>query len=67
MRRNGNTDTWNVKSVSFLEDNQVYYRNQIEIPHSSRRYGIVEDDGNFPVCEYAGNGTEPQIVRYRRR
>lgn len=57
----------NGKSVKLLEDNRVYLGNQIEVPGSDRCYGIVADDTYLLVCEYGGNGTEPQIVVYKRR
>lgn len=57
----------NGQSVKLLEDNRVYWGNQIEIPGSERCYGIVADDKYLLVCEYGCNGTEPQIVVYKRR
>lgn len=57
----------NGKSVKLLEDNRVYLGNQIEVPGSDRCYGIVADDTYLLVCEYGCNGTEPQIVVYKRR
>jgi hypothetical protein len=32
---------FNGQHVKFLEDNNVYFGNQIEIPGSDRRYGLV--------------------------
>lgn len=57
----------NRQSVKLLEDNRVYWGNQIEIPSSDRCYGVVADDKYLLVCEYGCNGTEPQIVVYKRR
>lgn len=57
----------NGKSVKLLEDNRVYLGNQIEVPGSDRCYGIAADDAYLLVCEYGCNGTEPQIVVYKRR
>lgn len=57
----------NGQSVKFLEDNRVYWVNQIEIPGSDRCYGIAADDKYLLVCEYGCNGTEPQIVVYKKR
>lgn len=34
----------NGQSVKLLEDNRVYWENQIEIPGSNRCYGVVADD-----------------------
>ncbi len=57
----------NGQSVKLLEDNRVYWGNQIEIPDSDRCYGIVADDKYLLVCEYGCNGDKPQIVLYKRR
>lgn len=57
----------NGQSVKFLEDNNVYWGNQIEIPGSDRCYGIVADDNYLLVCEYGCGGTEPEIILYRKR
>ena len=57
----------NGQSVKFLEDNNVYWGNQIEIPGSDRCYGIVADDNYLLVCEYGCSGTEPEIILYRKR
>lgn len=57
----------NGQSVRLLEDNHVYWGNQIEIPDSDRCYGLVADENYLLVCEYGCNGTNPQIIVYRKR
>lgn len=57
----------NGQSVKLLEDDKVYLGNQIEIPGSSRCYGIVADEEFLLVCECGCYGTAPQIVVYKRR
>ena len=57
----------NGQSVKLLEDDRVYWGSQIEIPVSDRCYGIVADDKYLLVCEYGCNGTEPQIIVYKKR
>ncbi len=57
----------NGNSIQFLEDNDVYLGNQIEIPDSDKCYGIVADDKYLLVCEYKCNGDDPQIVCYKKR
>ena len=57
----------NGQSVKLLEDSHVYWGNQIEISGSDRCYGIVADDNYLLVCEYGCNGTEPQIIVYKKR
>ena len=51
----------NGQSVKLLEDNRVYWGNQIEIPGNERCYGIVADDRYLLVCDYKCNGTEPGL------
>lgn len=53
--------------VKLLEDNKVYLGNQIEIPGSDRCYGIIGDENYLLVCEYGCNGSDPEIVLYRKR
>lgn len=57
----------NGQFVKLLEDNRVYWGNQIEIPGSDRCYGIVADDHYLLVCEYGCSGAEPQIILYKKR
>lgn len=57
----------NGQSVKLLEDNNVYWSNQIEIPDSDRCYGVAADDNYLLVCEYGCGGVEPQIIVYKKR
>ena len=57
----------NGQSVKLLEDNNVYLGNQIERSNSDRCYGIVADDTYMLVCEYGCNGTDPEIILYKKR
>ncbi|MCI9627258.1 MAG: DUF3795 domain-containing protein [Clostridia bacterium] len=57
----------NGQSVKLLEDNNVYWGNQIEISGSDRCYGIVADDTYMLVCEYGCNGEKPEIIVYKKR
>lgn len=55
------------RTVRFLEDNNVYWANQIEIPGSDRCCGIVADENYLLVCEYGCGGADPRVVLYKRR
>ena len=57
----------NGQSVRLLEDNNVYWGNQIEISGSDRCYGVVADEAYVLVCEYGCNGEKPQIILYKKR
>ena len=57
----------NGQSVKLLEDKKIYLGNQIERPGSARCYGIVADESYLLVCEYGCNGTDPEIIIYKKR
>jgi len=57
----------NGQQVKLLEDKNVYWGNQIEIPGSDRCYGIAADDRFLLVCQYGCNGADPQIILYKGR
>lgn len=57
----------NGTTVKFLNDKDVYLGNQIERADSERCYGVVANEEFILVCEYGGNGTEPEIILYKRR
>lgn len=55
------------QTAKLLKDSNIYWGNQIEIPGSSRCYGLAADNKYLLVCEYGCNGAEPEIVVYKRR
>lgn len=57
----------NGQKVKLLEDNCIYLGYQVEKTSSDRCYGIVVDDNHLLVCEYGCNGTDPEIVVYKKR
>lgn len=57
----------NGQSVKLLEDNHIYFGNQIEIPENDRCYGVVADDKYLLVCKYGCDGTNPEIIVYKQR
>ena len=57
----------NGQSVKFLNDNNIYFGNQIEKCSGGRCYGVVADKKNLLVCEYGNGGSEPQIILYKKR
>lgn len=58
---------FNESTVKFLNDKDVYLGNQIERANSERCYGVVANEAFILVCEYGCNGSEPEIVLYKRR
>ncbi len=57
----------NGSTVRFLKDNDIYFGNQVEQPDSDRCYGIVANEDFILICEYGCNGSDPEIVLYKRR
>lgn len=53
--------------VKLLEDNGIYLGCQAERQDSDRCCGLAADDRHLLVCEYGCNGSDPQIVVYKRR
>lgn len=57
----------NGQKVKLLEDDKMYLGNQVEIEGKDRCYGVAADENYLLVCEYGCNGSEPEIVIYKRR
>ena len=57
---NGNT-------VKFWDDNRIYLGNQVEKRSGGKCYGLAADEKHLMVCEYGENGTDPEIVVFKRR
>ena len=57
----------NGSTVRFLKDSDIYLGNQIERVGSECCYGVVANEEFILVCEYGCNGSDPEIVLYKRR
>lgn len=61
----------NGNSVKLLEDNQVYLGNQavceFDDGEGEKCFGLVAGMDFLLVSEYGENGTNPEIVVYRKR
>lgn len=57
----------NGEKVKLLDDSQIYLGYQVEKHNSDRCYGLVADNNYLLVCEYGCNGTEPEIIIYKKR
>lgn len=56
------------QTVKFLDDNSMYLGNQVECHHKEGRcYGLLGDERFLLVCEYGADGTDPDVVLYKRR
>lgn len=58
----------NGQRVKFLEDNSMYLGNQVECAcKEGRCFGLLADEHVLLVSEYGENGTDPQLLYYKRR
>lgn len=57
----------NHTTVQFLNDKDVYFGSQIEKADSDRCYGVVANEEFILVCEYGCDGTNPELLLYKRR
>ena len=57
----------NGTTVKFLNDKDIYLGNQIERQDSERCYDVVANEDFILICEYGCNGSDPEIVLYKRR
>ena len=56
----------NGQIVKLLEDNRIYLGNQLHKKGSDRCYGIVADEKYLLVAEYGCNGSDAEIVVWKR-
>lgn len=54
-------------TVKLLDDKNVYLGTQIEFADMGVCYGVVADMGFILVCSYSVDGSQPEIVVYKRR
>ncbi len=57
----------NGEKIKLLDDSKIYLGCQVEKQSSDRCFGLVGDTHHLLVCEYGCNGTEPEIVLYKKR
>lgn len=52
--------------VKFWDDNAVLMGNQLCKTDADRCYGLAADDRWLLVCEYGENGSDPEIIVFKR-
>ena len=61
----------NGEGVKLLNDNEVYLGNQVECLFNDgdiqRCFGILANMSFLLVCEYGENGSNPEIILYKKR
>ncbi len=55
------------RTVKMLDDRKVYLGCQIEFADLGVCYGVAADAGFLLVCSYSVNGSEPELVVYKKR
>ncbi len=51
----------------FLDDTKIYLGSQIEFADIGVCYGVAADTGFILLCSYSVNGSEPELIAYRKR
>ena len=54
------------QAVKFWDDDKIILGNQLHKRDSDRCYGIAADEKYLLVCEYGCEGTDAEIVVYKR-
>lgn len=57
----------NGTTIKFLDDKNIYLGTQVDCEFIDRCFGLAADMNFLLVCEYGENGTNPEIVVYKRR
>ena len=57
----------NGKKDKFLNDKNIYLCTQIEIPDAGICCGVAADTTFILICTYGKDGSDPEIVLYKRR
>ena len=57
----------NGSCVKFLQDDKIYWGNQVETAGSDRCYGVVADEEILLVCSYGCGGSDPVLIVYKKR
>ena len=56
----------NGKSGKILDDNKMYYTAELPKQNSDRCYGLVTDKTQLAVFEYGENGTDCELIIWKR-
>lgn len=55
------------QKIKFWDDDRIYLGNQLCKKGSDRCYGLTADENYLLVCEYGENGSDPEIIVYKKR
>lgn len=52
--------------IKFWDDDRIYLGNQLHKKNSDRCYGITADEHYLLVCEYGDQGSDAEIIVYKK-
>lgn len=55
------------KSIKLLDDKKIYLGIQIKRENGEKCFGLVADEKFLLVSEYGSNGSDPEIILYKKR
>lgn len=55
------------ETVKMLDDKKIYLGTQIEFSDLGVCYGVVADTDFIMVCSYSVDGSEPELLLYKKR
>lgn len=55
------------EKVKFLNDKNIYLGTQVEFADLGICYGVVADPCFILICSYSVNGSQPELVIYKKR
>lgn len=55
------------QAVPFLREDRIYLGGQLCKHGSDRCYGLIADESFLLVCEYGENGTDAELIAYKKR
>ncbi len=55
------------EEIKMLDDTKVYLGTQIEFGNMGVCYGVVADTSFILVCSYGINGSDPELLIYKKR
>ena len=55
------------KAAAFLDDQKIYLGAQIKLADTALCCGVVADTNFILLCTYGLNGSEPELIAYKKR
>ena len=55
------------QAVKFLDDRKIYLGTQIELADTGICCGVAADTNFILVCSYGADGSQPELIAYKKR